>query len=296
MNTTHSTLIGHHAPSWLDHLQKQIELDKDRWPGTQVFALLDCAFSEHCYPAIRKHRVPFRSLYDLSERPYEALQAVSPTLIPLGDETAYAWREVLGCTDGFPMLSLIVTQESLDELALRLHPWCIVDADGQSFVFRFPDTRRLPAIVEMLAPEQHGALFGPAHAWRFRTRFAQWADLPLPSLPCPPLERVHLEDKQCAHVIKDSEADEIIADLNLNDPVLMRRYHPADAHELIAFGLQRADHYGIADTDRTQWCSLILQQPKLDQLPASAPLLASLAAKERSYADIGSALSALVQA
>jgi hypothetical protein len=295
MNNTHSKLIGRHAPSWLDHLQTQIEADKIRWSGTQVFALLDCAFSASCYPAIRKHRLPFRSLYDLSDHPYEALQVVSPTLIPLSGESACAWREVLTLTDGLPMLSLIVTHESLDELALRLHRWCIVDADGQPFVFRFPDTRRLPAIVEMLAPEQHGALFGPAHAWRFRTRFAQWADLPLPSLPCPPMERVRLDEKQCAHVINDSEADEIIADLNLNDPVLMRRYHPADAHELVAFGLKRADHYGIRDVDRTQWCSLILQQPKLDQLPSSAPLLASLAAKERSYADIGSALSALVQ-
>lgn len=296
MDVTPSKLIGQHGPSWLDHLQKQVESDTERWPGTQVIALLDCAFSEHCYPAIRKHRLPFRSLYDLSDRPYEALQAVSPALIPLDLETAHAWRELLALSDGLPMLSLIVTHESIDELALRLHPWCIVDADGQSFVFRFPDTRRLPAIVEMLDPEQHGSFFGPAQAWRYRTRFAHWADLPLPSLPCPPLERVRLDEKQCAHMIKDSEADEIIADLNLNDPALMRRYHPADAHELIAFGLQRADHYGIEDTDRTQWCSLILQQPKLDQLPASAPLLASLAAKERSYADIGSALFAIVQA
>jgi hypothetical protein len=295
MNNPHSKLIGQHAPGWLDHLQTQVEADKNRLPGTQAFALLDCAFSEPCYQAIRRHRLPFRSLFDLSDRPYEALQAVSPTLIPLSGESVYAWREGLALSDGLPMLSLIVTHESLDELALRLHPWCIVDADGQPFVFRFPDTRRLPAIVEMLSSEQHGAFFGPAHAWRFRTRFAHWADLPLPSLSCPPLERVRLDEKQCAHVIKDSEADEILADLNLNDPVLMRRYHPADAHELVTFGLKRADHYGIGDADRTQWCSLILQQPKLDQLPASAPLLASLTAKERSYADIGIALAALVQ-
>lgn len=296
MNTWHSKLIGQHLPSWLDQLQTQIESDKQRWPGAQIFALLDCVFSEDSYPAILKHHLPFRSLYDLSDRPYEALQAVSPTLVPLSGETAHGWREVLALTDGMPMLSLIVTHESLDELALRLHPWCIVDADGQAFVFRFPDTRRLPAIIDMLAPAQHGALFGSARAWRYRTRFAQWADLPLPPQPCPPMERVRLDEKQCTYVIRDSEADEIIADLSLNDPVLMRRYHPGDAHELVTFGLRRADHYGIAEADRTQWCSLILQQPKLDQLPASAPLLASLAAKERSYADIGSELSAIVQA
>lgn len=295
MDTTHLKLIGQHAPSWLDHLQEQVESDTERWPGTQAIALLDCAFSEHCYQAIRKNRLPFRSLFDLSDRPNESLLAVSPTLIPLDLETARAWGNVLALTDGLPMLSLIVTHESIDELALRLHPWCIVDADGQSFVFRFPDTRRLPAIVKMLTPEQHGGFFGPAQVWRYRTRLAQWADLPLPTLHGPPLERVRLDEKQCAHVIKDSEADEIIADLNLNDPVLMRRYHPADAHELIAFGLNRADHYGIADADRAHWCGLVLQQPKLDQLPACAPLLASLAAKERRYADIESTLSALVQ-
>jgi hypothetical protein len=105
--------------------------------------------------------------------------------MPLTCNTVHAWREVLRLTDGWLMLSLIVTLESLDEMAQRLHPWCLVNADGQSFVFRFPDTRRLPCVVEVLTPEQHGAFFGPVLAWRYRTRTAQWR-----SSPC---TRLHIQ-------------------------------------------------------------------------------------------------------
>ena len=287
-------LIGLHFPNWLDDMQRQVESAAEKWPTSHVFAFLDCAFSERCYATIRKYRLPSRSLYDLSRQPSDKLQSVSPTLIPLTRDTAHAWRDVLAHTDGWPMLSIIVTPESLDDLALRLSPWCIVSADGQAFVFRFPDTRRLPAIVDTLTPDQHGALFGPAHAWRYRTRAARWAELPLPATACPPAEQVNLRADQYVRLITDSEADQVIEDLNRNDPVLMKRYHPADAHELITFGLKRADYYGISTADRTQWCSLILQQPKLDQLPASMPLLSALVSRERGFSDIESELSALL--
>lgn len=293
MNMLHPELIGLHSPGWLEDIETQVEADFVQWPDARAFALVDCAFSDRCFSLMRKRSLDFRTLFDLSDSPSEALQAVSPTLLPLTRETTLAWKEILSPTDGFPMLSMIVTPESLDELALRLDPWCIVDADGQAFVFRFPDTRRLPGIVEVLSPEQHGMLFGPAYAWRFRTRSAQWADLPLPTAPCPAAERVRLDALQCAYLIRDSEADEIMADLNLNEPALMRQYHPADAHALVATGLQRADRYGIPSADRTQWCRFLLQQPRLEQLPAAMPLLASLVSKERSYADIADELATL---
>jgi hypothetical protein len=293
-NATQHRLINAHEPGWIDDMQEQIASQWKTSPDFHVFALLDCAFAEQCHARIKKHRLPARSLYDLSDDPSPQLQAVSPTLVQLTRDTIPAWREVLHLTDGWPMLSLIVTPESLDDMAQRLHPWCVVNADGQPFVFRFSDTRRLPCVVDVLSPEQHGTFFGPALAWRYRTRAAQWADLPLPAAAHLVADEVKLDADQCARLIGDAEADEVIAHLNLNDPALMQDQHPAAAHKLIAQGLKCADHYGIADFDRMHWCRLFVQQPLLEQMPQAIPLLAALWAKERNYADIENDLARLV--
>jgi hypothetical protein len=288
-------LIGIHAPGWLDEFETQIAALWEKWPDANMFALFDCVFNEHCDTVIKKSRLASRCLYDLSNDPSPELQAVSPTLVPLTPATATAWREAAGHTDGYPMLSIIATPESLDELALRLHPWCIVNADGEPYVFRFPDTRRLPGVVDALTPQQHGAFFGPAHAWRYRTRSTTWAELPLPKAPLPPAEEAKLDADQFAQLMDDSEADQIIEHLHVHEPALIRPYHPAEACERIAQALKRADRYGIGQPDRVQWCSLFVQQPQLERIPEAMPLLAALASKKCSFGEIEGQLTDLVE-
>jgi hypothetical protein len=295
MNTSFRELIDRHQPGWLDSFQDQVANLWEKWPEANVFALLDCVFADQCHVAIKKHRLPSRSLYDLSNDPSPVLQAVSPTLVPLTTANIPAWREVLRLTDGMPMLSMIATPESIDALAQRLHPWCIVNADGEHYVFRFPDTRRLPGVVGVMTPRQHGAFFGPAHAWHHRTRSAQWAELPLPEASFSPVDAVKLNAEQFAQLIADSEADTIISHLHTYEPALIQPYHPALAHDLIAQGLKRADHYGIEDRDRIEWCGLFLKQPEMDCMPQAAPLLTSLKAKECCFDDIRGALGELVK-
>lgn len=291
-----SKLISEHEPGWLDTLREEIESLESTRPNVHVLALIDCVFNERCHAAIRKYHLQSRSLYDLSASPSHELQAVSPTLVPLVPTEAPAWREVLRHTDGWPMLSMIVTPESLDDVARRLGAWCIVSADGQPFVFRFPDTRRLPGVVDVLTPEQHAAFFGPAIAWRFRTRSAQWAELSLPETALPISDEVKLSAEQCARLIGDSEADEVVAHLNIHDPSLIRQFKPAEAYSVVAHGLRRADFYGIADLDRLQWCRFYLQQPRLEHVPEISQLMTRVASKECNYADIKFDLAALVQA
>lgn len=276
-------LIGSHAPGWLDDFEGQIAILREQWPDAATFALFDCAFSERCHTEIKRSRLDARCLFDLSTNPSPELQAVSPTLVPLMRAAAASWREAASHTDGYPMLSVIVTPESLDELAQRLHPWCIVKADGEPYVFRFPDTRRLPGVVDALTPEQHAAFFGPAHAWLVRTRSANWARLPLPKSPLPPAEEVNLSAEQYAQLMDDAEADEIIANLHVHEPALIRQYEPAEAYERVAHALKRADFYGIEQTDRAQWCRLLVQQPMLEQMPEAAPILATLMSRTSSF-------------
>lgn len=286
-------LIGMHAPGWLDQFQESIRDLSNAWPDVNVFALLDCVFAERCATLIRKLHLPSRILYDLSDAPSPELQSVSPTLIPLTQASAAAWRKILQATDGVPMLSVIATPESLDELACRLHPWCVVKADGIPSVLRFPDTRLLPSVVKALTPEQHGAFFGPARTWRYRTRAAQWDDLPLPAIPLPPAEAVKLDEDQCVQLLTKSEPDEIIAHLQVYEPESIRRHHPQAAYDLIAFGLQRADYYGVENSDRINWCRLFIEQPELESMPEAKPLLRELAERKCVFKDMALRLTQL---
>lgn len=283
-------LIGSHSPGWLDVFQAQIDSLREQWPDAGVYALFDCAFNERCHAEIKRFRLPARTLYDLSNHPSPELQAVSPTLVPLAHAKASSWRDVARHTDGYPMLSVIVTPESLDELALRLRPWCIVNADGEPYVFRFPDTRRLPGVVDVLTPEQHGAFFGPAHVWLTRTRRATWSALRLPGLPLPPAEEVKLDGEQFVQLMNDAEADEIIAHFHVHEPALVAHCDPAEVWERMAHGLKRADYYGIDQPDRMQWSRWFAQQPLLERMPEAEPLLAALKARTRSFNEVKGAL------
>jgi hypothetical protein len=290
-----SKLIGSHAPGWLDAFEAQIDSLRARWPDAGVYALFDCAFNEPCHAEIKRSRLPARTLYDLSNDPSPELQAVSPTLVPLTRATAPSWRAVTGHTDGYPMLSVIVTPESLDELTLRLHPWCVVNADGEHYVFRFPDTRRLSGIVDVLTPEQHGAFFGPAHMWLTRTRRATWSALPLPGLPLPPAEEVKLDGEQFAQLMNDAEADEIIAHFHIHEPALVARCDPAEVWERMAHGLKRADYYSITHPDRLIWSRLFAQQPHFERIPEARPLLAALKSNQCGFREIEGPLTDLIE-
>lgn len=288
------TLIDSHPPGWLADFETQISVLREQWSDASVFGLFDCVFNERCHVHIKKSGLDARCLYDLSNTPSPELQAVSPALVPLTRATAPSWREAVRQTDGYPMLSVIATPESLDELAQRLHPWCIVNADGEPYVFRFPDTRRLPAIVDVLTPEQHAAFFGPAHAWLMRTRSAKWARLPLPASSLRPADEVRLDAKQFVQLMGDAEADEIVAHFHAHEPALVEAYRPAEVHACMAHGLKRADHYGIEHSDRLRWCRLFVQRPLLETMPEAISLLTALKSKQCGFGEIEGPLTDLL--
>ncbi|WP_420475413.1 DUF4123 domain-containing protein [Noviherbaspirillum sp. ST9] len=255
-------LINSHVPGWMDDFEKTIASLQEKWPPANVFALFDCVFNEPCLTQIKRSQIVSRCLYDLSKNPSPELEAVSPVLVPLTDALDARWREAVQLTDGYPMLSLIVTPESLDQLAQRLHPWCIVKVDGEPYVFRFPDTRRLPGVIEVLTPQQHAAFFGPAYAWLYRTRSAEWKELPIPDASLPPDDDVKLSAEQFVQLIEDSEADEIAAHFHVHEPMLILPYQPSEAYDLIAQALKHVDNKDVERLDRMECCRLFLQQPQ----------------------------------
>jgi hypothetical protein len=256
-----------------------------------VYGLIDMAFSGRCYKTLKGSKtLSRRSLYDLRDIPDEKLAEVSPTLIYLSSSDAAAWREVMQATDGWPMVSLLVTTESLDDLALRLDPWCVVDADDENYCLRFADTRRLPDIVSTLTPEQHGEFFGPAKVWLYRDRAAQWRELPLPETSSAPADKPSLNSKQCGILIKASEPDEIIDSLCLNQPALAQTISSFVAHSALCNALQCADQYGITEPDRIDWCTLWLRHPGLNELPQAMQWLEEFKEKNMTFEELHAAI------
>jgi hypothetical protein len=71
------------------------------------------------------------------------------------------------------------------------------------------------------------------------------AELSLHASAHPGADEVGLDAEQCAHLIGDAEADEIIAHLKLDDPTLMEDHSPAAAHRCIVQGLKCAGYARI---------------------------------------------------
>jgi hypothetical protein len=285
-------LIQLHQDDWLDEFQEHVLKIAASNDNANVYALVDCAFAEDCYPTLKlqNRALQWRSLFDLSNNPNEKLAEVSPTLIPLHSNTSSAWRAVLSKTNGIPMISVIVTPESLDALAQRLNVWCVVDADGEHYCFRFSDTRRLPDIIDILTPEQHGQFIGPAHSWTYRNREAQWVNLNLPTTPLPPALEIHLDSDQCAYLIGASATDEIMGDLNVHEPSLIQALPPAQAHDVLCNALTHAEQGGIKGQDLFSWCRLWLRRPGLEKSPQLSTWLSEHLTGKRSYDDLTSAL------
>lgn len=131
-----------------------------------------------CHKKLASERkaVLFALLPGCSEEAADA----SPFLTPF-DPADKTLKALLRRCDRWPMLSVIATPESIEQLVRRLSAWCVIEVDGQAFNFRFPDTRRLPAIVDVLNPTQRAQFLGPATGWTYIGRNGCWHALAVES-------------------------------------------------------------------------------------------------------------------
>lgn len=261
-------LIDKHAPGWIDALFAD---DGPLASGAEGFryALIDCAFAPQCHQLIKSHlgSGSWRSLYENMPGASDEAIRHSPVLLNIDAVERPLLDRVLLLTNGLPMLSFIRSNEPLESLFERLSPWCIVNADGQYFVLRFPDTRRLPDVLAALSPLQQMAFCGPEATWNFRRRDASWSSFLAPGkmastslAPCAPV----LDGDQCAVLIAGSEADEVIANLLQLSPAYEAQHRPSVLHALAVCGLAAADAMQF-DTvaQRMRLCEVFWQHPEL---------------------------------
>jgi hypothetical protein len=240
------------ADDWLDVLKQRF---RERPAGHALHVLVDGAFVPGLHRCIAAQCKAL--LFEGLPASGPATLDVSPFVLSF-DPDDRALKAVLRACRGWPMVSAIATPEPLHDLAARLSAWCIIEADGQRFNFRFADTRRLPAILKVLDRGQRAHFAGPAVSWSYIGRDGNWHALALDGSGGAIASAPLLDDAQFAALVEDSRADEVLARLAAHPA--RGAYRPSQAHALISSALAPALQAGIGDTELVAWCGWLLAQ------------------------------------
>lgn len=238
------------ADDWLNVLQQRY---RERPSGHALHVLVDGAFVSGLHRRIAASRKVL--LFEGLPASGPATLDVSPFVLSFDPEER-ALGSVLRACRGWPMVSVIATPEPWRNLAARLAAWCVIEADGQRFNFRFADTRRLPAILKTLGRAQRGQLTGPALSWSYIGRDGEWCTLALDGSGDAIATDPRLDDAQFGALVEDSRADEVLARLAAHPA--RGTYRPSQAHALISSALAPALHAGLDDRELVEWCGWLL--------------------------------------
>ncbi|WP_313031876.1 DUF4123 domain-containing protein [Massilia alkalitolerans] len=238
------------AHDWLEALEQRY---RERRAGHALHVLIDGAFVPGLHRRIAASRKAL--LFEGLPGSGPGTLDVSPFIVPFDPEDR-ALRAVLRKCQGWPMVSVIESPEPWLDCAARLAAWCIVEADGQRFNFRFADTRRLPVIVMTLERAQRGQFTGSAVSWSYIGRDGNWKTLALEGSGEPIATAPRLDDARFAPLVEDSRADEVLA--RLADCPHRGAYCPSQAHALISAALAPALEAGLSDGDIVGWSGWLL--------------------------------------
>jgi hypothetical protein len=260
-------LIDTFAADFLQVLEKRAAaLD----PAHHLYLLVDGAFVPGLHRMLRSDGkgILFESLPGFREETKD----MSPFLVPFRPANRTMTRLLRRC-DRWPMVSAIETTESLRELSDRLAAWCVVEADGERFNFRFADTRRLPGIFNTLSPAQRAAFCGPAVRWSYVSRDGRWHELEINRLSAPPAAEPKLDQRQFASLVDDSRVDELMAQLSYRGNATYN--HPVRSHELLTAALKTATKAELSDEHIVDWCEWFWRRDALQGESAAALSLES---------------------
>lgn len=258
--------INRYPDHWHSDLDAQIETLRAQFPQAHIYALIEGVLNDTCIAFLqRSKRLPYYALYADTPGADEETLAVSPLLVEHRPDSRRAWHELMRKTDGRPALSVIVTPEALTDVARRLLPWCVVNANDYAVALAFADTRIQPVLFQTLTSRQLGQLCGPALHWQCVTRTAAWTALPLPETGLPPADEVTLDEHQYTHLLDAAEADHVLFQLRNTASNLVDCHTPARAYELTRHWLACADHAQLNDAPaRAAICEWGLRHPGLE--------------------------------
>ena len=247
-------LIEPFVAGWMDELCVRA---RELSSGQQLHLLIDGAFVPGLHRTIHPDRkvMLFASLPGCSA---EALD-LSSFVTPFDPEDPTVRRMLHRCS-GWPMVSVIQTHEDMKQLAARMAAWTVIEADGQRFHLRFADTRRIPAIVQVLNPGQRAQLLGPATSWACITRSGAWQEIRLDGTDSDLAESPSLDTRQFGLLVEDSRIDEMLA--------LFMQRHPGPSmpalqrYDVLLLALQVAKKEGLTEPAMLDWCEFAWREDK----------------------------------
>jgi hypothetical protein len=256
-------IINHYPVGWKDALYaKLLNLDDN------IYLLVDGVHNESFYPKLKSANCfRYLPLYSSAPSADEETLGLGPVLVQHNTAHRKQWDTLVELTNCLPALSVIISPESIEELAQRLIPWCVVDADGYTLALSFADTRILPVLVNTLDDEQRKQFVGPALKWLYPGRDAAWLFLPVDPLHAlPPSGGITLTTLQVAALTAASEADSIRYHLSQYVSKPMSFYSPFEAHTVISKWLGLADQLRMeASPDRLALCEFAVIRPGLEE-------------------------------
>ena len=215
----------------------------------KLYALVDGAFDETFFKARYPRTLPARSLY--ADTALQALGLAAPHLQAAPDvmHEAQEWLGYLFSTiDAEPMLSLIASPLSVDELAHHMRPYLIaITSDTVEWPIRWGDTRVLPKLLEAFSESRRDHLLSPMRRWWSVGRdgdLLRWDGRALSPAPAG-FDKMPLNDKTFAELVDSAEADAVLANLYDSQPDLFRADSPAQCHARVARHLELASANGL---------------------------------------------------
>lgn len=226
-----------------------------------LLVLIDGAQSPQALSFLSRRSLDYCPLFSLLGVTDQQALALSPILVPYSPPIRELWLRLIELGDGYASTTLIITPESMDLLALRLAPWCRVEAAGQPLLLRFADTRVLVPLHAHLDDEQRSVLLGPTAYFAPIGRDGTWLPLPLAPSETSPAANVVLDEKLCAKLVAAAEADEVFAQVRAVAPHRLSDRLPADNYRIIRSALSNADKDCLEQpTARLERCLVALNQ------------------------------------
>lgn len=149
--------------------------------GSRLMALIDHSLAPElalldAWPSGRPSA--FNLLFHLSGTEERA----SPLLVELPTSTEGKRKAIaylLKKCNGQPMFSILASPLTFTQLVAHLSHFTQIrlPPDEQEYLLRFADTRIVPTLIHVLAPEQRSQMFGPLHFWLYLDREANWTGI-----------------------------------------------------------------------------------------------------------------------
>ena len=227
MSTSPKPIIDLYSPQWGQATLDRLKTLHAAYPDHRPVALLDGAFLfERLLPWMEQWLPDgsWQSLYTKLPNTNRRIIQASPQLVDLNMLDNAQSLALLGGTNGYPMLSIMMTSAPLTQLVSQLMPFCIVGTPIAHYALRFADTRLLPAIFDLLNEEQQSLLTKDIAVWQYVNRATRWESLPLQDQHdqnvIPPINGIVLDNDQYTALMASAQIDRAMAFIEDTSPEL----------------------------------------------------------------------------